>query len=137
MQNKDKLLKQKKEECSNDFNKIITKEKTNKKNQDIQKETKSIISEINDLLKFCSLPLINMKMEDFGGLEIDKVKNNVLEGTSTLIKENEIIVVDFSKLKQHINEENDKMNQAITIYLAFLMDIYGYYWINGYLFRLC
>ena len=126
MQNKDKLLKQKKEECSNDFNKIITKEKeTNKKIQDIQKETKSIISEINDLLKFCSLPLINTKIEDFKGLEIDKVKNNVLEGTSNLIKENEKIVVDFSKLKQHINEENDKMNQAITIDLAFVMDITG------------
>ena len=126
MQNKDKLLKQKKEECSNDFNKIITKEKeTNKKIQDTQKETKSIISEINDLLKFCSLPLINTKIEDFKGLEIDKVKNNVLEGTSNLIKENEKIVVDFSKLKQHINEENDKMNQAITIDLAFVMDITG------------
>ena len=126
MQNKDKLLKQKKEECSNDFNKIITKEKeTNKKIQDIQKETKLIISEINDLLKFCSLPLLNKKIEDFKGLEIDKVKNNVIEGTSNLIKENEKIVVDFSKLKQHINEENDKMNQAITIDLAFVMDITG------------
>lgn len=126
MQNKDKLLKQKKEECSDDFNKIITKEKeTNKKIQDIQKETKSIISEINDLLKFCSLPLLNTKIEDFKGLEIDKVKNNVIEGTSNLIKENEKIVVDFSKLKQHINEENDKMNQAITIDLAFVMDITG------------
>ena len=126
MQNKDKLLKQKKEECSNDFNIIITKEKdTNKKIQDIQKETKSTISEINDLLKFCSLPIINTKIEDFKGLEISKVKDNVLQGTSNLIKENEKIVVDFSKLKQHINEENDKMNQAITIDLAFVMDITG------------
>ena len=34
-------------------------------------------------------------------------------------------MVDFSKLKKHINEENEKMNQTITIDLAFVMDITG------------
>ena len=126
MENKDKILKQKKEECSNDFNKILQKEKeTNKKVQDIQNETKQLISEINDFLKFCSLPTINVKIEQFKGLEIIKIKDNIENGTKNMIKENEKIVVDFSQLKKHINEENDKMNQAITIDLAFVMDITG------------
>ena len=126
MENKDKILKQKKEECSNDFNKILQKEKeTNKKVQDIQNETKQLISEINDFLKFCSLPTINLKIEQFKGLEITKIKDNIENGTKNIIKENEKIVVDFSQLKKHINEENDKMNQAITIDLAFVMDITG------------
>ena len=115
-----------KEECSNDFNKILQKEKeTNKKVQDIQNETKQLISEINDFLKFCSLPTINVKIEQFKGLEITKIKDNIENGTKNMIKENEKIVVDFSQLKKHINEENDKMNQAITIDLAFVMDITG------------
>ena len=126
MENKDKILKQKKEECSNDFNKILQKEKEAcKKILDIQNETKSLISEINDFLKFYSLPTINMKIEQFKGLEISKIKDNIEKGTTSIIKENEKIVVDFNQLKKNIHEENDKMNQAITIDLAFVMDITG------------
>jgi len=126
MENKDEILKQKKEECSNDFNKILQKEKEAcKKILDIQNETKSLISEINDFLKFYSLPTINMKIEQFKGLEISKIKDNIEKGTTSIIKENEKIVVDFNQLKKNIHEENDKMNQAITIDLAFVMDITG------------
>ena len=126
MENKDKILKKKKEECSNDFNQILKKEKeTSKKIQEIQTETKSLISEINDLLKFCSLPLIKVTIEDFKGLEISKIKDNIEQGIFEIIKENEKIVIDFNKLKAHIDEENEKMNQSITIDLAFVMDITG------------
>ena len=126
MENKDKILKKKKEECSNDFNQILKKEKeTSKKIQEIQTETKSLISEINDLLKFCSLPLIKVTIEDFKGLEVSKIKDNIEQGTFEIIKENEKIVIDFNKLKAHIDEENEKMNQSITIDLAFVMDITG------------
>ena len=126
MENKDEILKQKKEECSNDFNKILQKEKEAcKKILDIQNETKSLISEINNFLKFYSLPTINMKIEQFKGLEISKIKDNIEKGTTSIIKENEKIVVDFNQLKKNIHEENDKMNQAITIDLAFVMDITG------------
>ena len=126
MENKDKILKKKKEECSNDFNQILKKEKeTSKKIQEIQTETKSLISEINDLLKFCSLPLIKVTIQDFKGLEISKIKDNIEQGTFEIIKENEKIVIDFNKLKAHIDEENEKMNQSITIDLAFVMDITG------------
>ena len=126
MENKDEILKQKKEECSNDFNKILQKEKEAcKKILDIQNETKSLISEINVFLKFYSLPTINMKIEQFKGLEISKIKDNIEKGTTSIIKENEKIVVDFNQLKKNIHEENDKMNQAITIDLAFVMDITG------------
>ena len=126
MENKDKILKKKKEECSNDFNQILKKEKeTSKKIQEIQTETKSLISEINDLLKFCSLPLIKVTIQDFKGLEISKIKDNIEQGIFEIIKENEKIVIDFNKLKAHIDEENEKMNQSITIDLAFVMDITG------------
>ena len=123
----DKTLKKRKEECSNDFDNIIKKEKeTSKKIQEIHHETKSLISEINDILKFCSLPNININLEQFKGLEeISKIKDNIEKGTLDIIKENEKIIVDFSKLKKHINEENEKMNQTITIDLAFVMDITG------------
>ena len=123
----DKTLKKRKEECSNDFDNIIKKEKeTSKKIQEIHHETKSLISEINDILKFCSLPNININLEQFKGLEeISKIKDNIEQGTLDIIKENEKIIVDFSKLKKHINEENEKMNQTITIDLAFVMDITG------------
>ena len=59
------------------------------------------------------------------GLEISKIKDNIEKGTTSIIKENEKIVVDFNQLKKNIHEENDKMNQAITIDLAFVMDITG------------
>ena len=127
IENTDKTLKKRKEECSNDFDNIIKKEKeTSKKIQEIHHETKSLISEINDILKFCSLPNININLEQFKGLEeISKIKDNIEQGTLDIIKENEKIIVDFSKLKKHINEENEKMNQTITIDLAFVMDITG------------
>ena len=84
-----------------------------------------MISEINDFLKFYSSPTINMKIEQFKGLEISKIKDNIEKGTTSIIKENEKIVIDFNQVKKNINEENNKMNQAITIDLAFIMDITG------------
>ena len=126
LQKKDKILQNNMEECSKDFIKIQQKEKeVSTKFQNIQKEAKSLISEINELLKFCSLPTITLKLNEFKGLEINKLKQSIEQGTTNLIKENEKIVIDLSTLKKHINEENEKMNQMITIDLAFVMDITG------------
>ena len=126
LQKNDKILKEKKEQCSKDFSQLQDKEKElSSKFKNVQSEIKTIIKELNDILKFCSLPTINLKLEEFKGLEILELKQNIEKGTSNLIKENEKMEIDLSTLKKHINEQNEKMNQIFTIDLAFVMDITG------------
>ena len=121
-----KALKDEKEKCSKDFNEIKKLENdSSKKLNDLQKEIKNILSEINELLKFCSLPTIEIKLQDFKGLQIDKIKQNVVEGTENILKANTKLEVDLTKLKKHIDENNKKINEVVTLDLAFIMDITG------------
>ena len=119
-------LKTEKEKCSKDFKEIKKLEKeSSKKINELQKETKSLISEINELLTACSLPKIDIKIKEFKGLEIDKIQETVVEGADNVLKANEKIEVDLSKLKKHIEETDSTINKIVTLDLAFIMDITG------------
>ena len=119
-------LKTEKEKCSKDFKEIKKLEKeSSKKINELQKETKSLISEINEILTACSLPKIDIEIKEFKGLEIDKIQETVVEGTDNVLKANEKIEVDLSKLKKHIEETDSKINEIVTLDLAFIMDITG------------
>ena len=98
---------------------------SSKKINELQKETKSLISEINELLTACSLPKIDIKIKEFKGLEIDKIQETVVEGADNVLKANEKIEVDLSKLKKHIEETDSTINRIVTLDLAFIMDITG------------
>ena len=119
-------LKTEKEKCSKDFKEIKKLEKeSSKKINELQKETKSLISEINELLTACSLPKIDIKIKEFKGLEIDKIQETVVEGADNVLKANEKIEVDLSKLKKHIEETDSTINKIVTLDLSFIMDITG------------
>ena len=122
----DQDLKKEKEKCSKDFSEIKKIEnESSKKIKDLQKETKNLIAEINEILKICSLPKIDIEIKEFKGLEIDKIQNTVVEGTDNILKANTKIEVDLSKLKTFVEENDKKVNKVVSLDLVFIMDITG------------
>ena len=126
LKEKDTILLNKKQESENDFNKILNlDENVSKKLNDIQKDTKNIIIELNELLKFCALKTINPNVKEFKGLQIDKIKDKVMKGTDEIIVANKKIEVDVSKLRKFIQEKEKIFDSVVTLDLAFIMDITG------------
>ena len=120
------ILKKEKEKCSKDFNETKKLEnESSKKIREIQKETKSLIIEINELLSLCSLPKIDNKVNEFKGLEIDKISKKVDEGTNNILKANTKLEGELVNLKKYIAENDEKINETVTFDLAFIMDITG------------
>ena len=123
---KDNDLEKKKKECSEDFDTITTSNNESaQKLTNLQEETKKIISQINELLKLCSLKEIKAIIPEYKGIEINQVKKNVVDGTENIIKSNQKLEVDLSKLKKFIEEKDEKINNIITLDLAFVMDATG------------
>ena len=119
-------LENKKQQCLNDFDQITELNNNSiKKLNDLQIDTKNIIVEINELLKFCSLDSIQSDVKEYKGLQINSIKSNVQKGTENMIEANKKIEVDISKLKKFIEEKEEKMKNIISLDLAFIMDITG------------
>ena len=126
LNSQDQILKKEKEKCTKDFNEIKKLEKeSSKKINELQKETKNIISEINEILTLCSLPKIDIQIEEFKGLEIDKIQEKVVEGTNNILKANSKFEGDLSNLKKFVEENDQKINEIVTLDLSFIMDITG------------
>ena len=122
----DQNLKIEKEKCLKDFNEIKKLENEScKKIKELQKETKNLISEINGILTIYSLPKINIKIEEFNGLEIDKIQKTVVEGTNNILKANTKIEVDLSKLHTFFHENDINLKKVVSLDLVFIMDITG------------
>ena len=124
IQNND--LKNKRQECLNDFDKITElNNETMQKLNDLQSVTKNIIKDINALLNFCSLKPIENNVKAYKGLYTNSIKTNVEKGTNNLIEANKKIEADVSKLKKFIQEKEEKINAIISLDLAFIMDATG------------
>ena len=123
---KEKELKAKKTECSNDFDKIIESNKeSSKKLNNLLKEAKDVQNKLNELLEFCSLPKIKNVIKEYKGLQLEQIKKKVIENTDNIIEANKKIEVDVSKLKKYIKEKDEQINKLITLELVFIMDITG------------
>ena len=119
-------LENKKQQCSNDFDKITELNNISvKKLNELQVDTKNIILEMNELLKFCSLESIENDVKEYKGLQINSIKSNVNKGTENMIEANKKIDADITKLKKFIEEKEEKMNNIISLDLAFIMDVTG------------
>ena len=119
-------LMKEKEKCSKDFNETKKLEnETSKKIRELQKETKTLIKEVNELLTLCSLPQIDNQINEYKGLEIDKISENIVEGTNNILKANTKFEGELGDLKQYIAENDEKINETVTLDLAFIMDITG------------
>lgn len=126
LKSQEETLKKEKEKSTKDFNEIKKLEKESSKIiNELQKETKNIISEINEILALCSLPKIDIQIEEFKGLEIDKIEEKVVQGTDNILKANTKFEGDLSKLKKFVEENDAKINEIVTLDLAFIMDITG------------
>ena len=126
LNNQVKTLQTEKEKCSKDFNEIKKLDKeSSKKINDLLKETKDIVAEINNILTAFQLPKIYVEIKEFKGLEIDKIQEKVVEGTNNVLQANEKLDVDLSKLKKHIEETGIIMEGTVTLDLVFIMDITG------------
>ena len=126
LNSQNQTLKTEKDKCSKDLKEIKKIENDSlKKIKDLQKETKNLINEINELLTFCSLPKINIKINEFKGLQLDKIQETVVEGTEKILKANTKIEVNISELKKYIEEEETIFIQTVNLDLAFIMDITG------------
>ena len=123
---KNQDLESKKKECSDDFDNIMTlNNESTEKFTKLQDETKKIINQINELLKICSLKEIKSNVPEYKGIVINQIKKNVVDGTENIIKSNQKLEVDLSKLKKFIEEKEEKIKNIITLDLAFVMDATG------------
>ena len=121
---KNNNLKNEKEKCIKDFNEIKTLEKESSiKINELLNETKKLITEINQNLELCSLPIIEVQVTEFKGLEIDKIKEKIVDGTNVILEANEKLKKDIYILKTYYEEENEEIDKNITLDLVFIMDI--------------
>lgn len=124
--NNEKNLKTKKTECSNDFNEIIaSNNESSKKLNNVLHEAREVQGELNELLEFCSLPKTKEQIKEYKGLQIEEIKEKVIEGTDNIIQANKKIEVDTTKLKKYIKEKEEVIYNLISLDLVFVMDITG------------
>ena len=124
--NNETNFKTKKTECSNDFNEIIaSNNESSKKLNNVLHEAREVQGELNELLEFCSLPKIKEQIKEYKGLQIEEIKEKVIEGTDNIIQANKKIEVDTNKLKKYIKEKEEVINELISLDLVFVMDITG------------
>ena len=92
----------------------------------MQEDTKNIIREINDLLKFCwiktKVPQITKSLK---GFQLYDIKSKMEEGTKNVIKANEKLEVNLNELKAFVKEKDELLNQIFSLDLVFIMDITG------------
>lgn len=91
----------------------------------VLQEAKEVQDKLNELLEFCSLPQIRTKIKEYKGLQLEPIKQKVIDSTENIIEANKKIEVDMSKLKQYIKEKDEQINKLITLELVFVMDITG------------
>ena len=122
----EKELKNKKNECSNDFDNIkILNNESSKKLNNLIEDAKEVQKLVNELLEFCSLPQIKGEIKEYKGLQLDEIKKGVVEGTENIIEANKKLEVDITKLKKFVKEKEELINDLITLDLVFIMDITG------------
>ena len=131
-ENLDKLKQQnenivnKKMQSSEDMSNIrVINMNSSEKLIELNDETQKLMEEINALLKFLFIKKVKYYKKQIKGLQLYNIKKQVLEGTDNIIKANEKIEVDITKLKQFIEEKGEIINEVFTLDLAFIMDITG------------
>ena len=82
---------------------------------ELQDETKSIIKEINDLLKFCWIKTkISQITKDLKGFQLYNIKSKLEEGEKTIIKINEKLIENFNELKNFVKEKDETLKNVFN-----------------------
>ena len=82
---------------------------------ELQDETKSIIKEINDLLKFCWIKTkIPQITKDLKGFQLYNIKSKLEEGKKTIIKINEKLIENFNELKNFVKEKDETLKNVFN-----------------------
>ena len=82
---------------------------------ELQDETKSIIKEINDLLKFCWIKTkIPQITKDLKGFQLYNIKSKLEEGEKTIIKINEKLIENFNELKNFVKEKDETLKNIFN-----------------------
>ena len=82
---------------------------------ELQDETKSIIKEINDLLKFCWIKTkIPQITKDLKGFQLYNIKSKLEEGEKTIIKMNEKLIENFNELKNFVKEKDETLKNVFN-----------------------
>ena len=82
---------------------------------ELQDQTKTIIKEINELLKFCwiktKIPQIN---KDLKGFQLYDIKIKMDEGTKYIIKINEKLMSNVIELKSFIKQKEEELKKVFS-----------------------
>jgi len=82
---------------------------------ELQDETKSIIKEINDLLKFCWIKTkIPQITKDLKGFQLYNIKSKLEEGEKAIIKMNEKLIENFNELKNVVKEKDETLKNVFN-----------------------
>ena len=113
--------------CNNDLENIRQNNMaSSEKMTELQEETKNIIKEINELLKFCWIKTkIPQITKDLKGFQLYDIKSKMEEGAKNVIKANEKLEVNLNDLKVFVKEKEQMLNQFFSLDLVFIMDITG------------
>ena len=78
-------------------------------------QTKSIIKEINELLRFCGIKTkIPEIKKDLKGFQLYDIKSKLEDGEKTLIKINEKLIVNLIELKNFIKEKDEESTNVFN-----------------------
>ena len=113
--------------CNNDLENIRQNNMaSSERMSELQEDTKEIIKDINDLLKFCSIKTkIPQITKELKGFQLFDIKSKMEEGTKNVIKANEKLEVNLSELKVFVKEKEEILKQVFSLDLVFIMDITG------------
>ena len=124
LQNED--IKNKKKQCNDDLDKIRANNmNSSEKLNQLQEESQNIMKEINDFLKFLNIEKVKYPLKELKGLNLYHIKKQVNEGTENIMKANQKLEADFTKLKKFVDEKVGGISNVFTLDLAFIMDITG------------
>ena len=124
LQNED--MKKKKAQCSEDMDNIrVNNMNSSERLTALMEEKQNIMKEINDLLKLLNKKKIIVYAKELKGLQLYNIKKQVIEGTEKIMKANQKLEVDVSKLKKFVEEKSEIIKEVFTLDLAFIMDITG------------
>ena len=119
-------IKNKKVQCTEDLDKIRTNNMiSSEKLPGLIEEKQNIMKEINELLKFLNKKKIIVYERQLKGLQLFHIKKQVIEGTEKILRANQKLEADSSKLKKFVKEKIDVINKVFTLDLAFIIDITG------------
>ena len=126
LENKNNDLVKKIKECAKENQNLTNiNNELSKTFQELTTEANQILSEIKSIKSNYTKSETMSENVVINGVDYSKFNDIIENGTKSLLRANEKIIADVSKLKKYFGEEQEKLKNTATLDLMFIMDITG------------